>query len=377
MTKLPEVVALEKAKIALMSSPDAVFFTVICFSLKAAWITTIPTAATDGRSLYLNPEFFLDLTTPERVFVLLHETLHCAFMHITRRGTKDPTRWNYAADYAINGLLVARGFKMPSGGLHDLQYANLSVEQIYALLPEMPADPRLMDILAPKSIEGTDTPAQSAKALEDDMSDILIRASIMAKAAGNTAGSIPGDIQIFLDRLLNPRFPWHRILARYINTWTKHDYSLKRPNRRFFPTHYLPSRTSESLMDLVICVDTSGSVSDAEFKGFIGETASVFKMMRPEKITLIQFDTTIKEVTPIKSIRDLMAVRFRGRGGTSIDPVFEWINTNKPQLVLLFTDGDFNQHSEVTCKTNLLWIIHNNPGFKTKTGKVIHYEVAT
>ena len=64
--------ALNKAKIRLMSTPDSAFFTTVCFSLKHIWDESIPTAATNGKEIRFNPDFFMSLNTDEQVFLLLH-----------------------------------------------------------------------------------------------------------------------------------------------------------------------------------------------------------------------------------------------------------------------------------------------------------------
>ena len=131
---------------------------------------------------------------------------------------------------------------------------------------------------------------------------------------------------------------------------------------------------SEKLMDIAIAVDASGSVSDDDFKVFVSETHGILKMMKPDKITLIQFDQNIKSVDTISNIRDLMNVKFIGREGTSIEPVMNWADKHKPKLLLVFTDGEFNFYN-TDYKTNTVFLIHNNPQFKSPYGKVIHYEI--
>ena len=127
-------------------------------------------------------------------------------------------------------------------------------------------------------------------------------------------------------------------------------------------------------MDITIAVDISGSVSDEEFRVFISETHSILRMMKPEKLTLIQFNTQITEISSVNSVQALKNVRFHGRGGTRIGPVIDWANTNKPKLLLVFTDGDFNFYGAKS-EVDTLWLIHNNTKFKSTAGKVIHYEV--
>ena len=44
----------------------------------------LPTAATDGRTIFFNREFFTPLTTKQIEFVIAHEILHNVFDHMTR-----------------------------------------------------------------------------------------------------------------------------------------------------------------------------------------------------------------------------------------------------------------------------------------------------
>jgi predicted metal-dependent peptidase len=375
--------ALSKAKIQLMARPDSVFFTTILFSLKCTFDLSIPTAATNGKWIKINPNFFLELNSEERVFLLLHEALHVAYLHMLRLLDRHPRRWNIAADYVINWQLVERGFKMPKVGLLDKQYAGMSTEQVYSLLPENPSQPCDMDLEPLTSEDGeageeNTSPGKAStaakEALEREVQDILVRASIHSKMAQDSPGTIPGEIQIFLDRLLNPKLPWQRILQKYLQSFAKQDYTFKRPNRRFFPRHHLPSLYSESLIDLAIAVDTSGSVSNADFLRFVSEIHSILRMMKPSKMTLLQFDTAIKSVHEIKDVNELSKVDFRGRGGTHIHPVLEWAEENKPQLLLIFTDGEFKFYQD-HCPHQIVWLIHNNQGFKPPFGKTIHYHI--
>lgn len=358
--------ALNKAKIALMSRPDSAFFTTVCFSLKHQWDESVKTAETDGRTIWTNPEFFMKLNTEEQVFLMLHETLHAAYLHMSRMKGRQPRKWNIAADHVINLQLIDRGFRMPEGGLADRQYAGMSVEQVYDLLPE-PESEEPMDLVVGDG-------SGSNEELQQEMEEILIRAKVQSEISGDKPGTIPGDIEIFLNKLLDPILPWNQILRKYMNSFNKNDYSFRKPNRRFFPNHILPGMFSTSLMDIAIAVDTSGSVTDTEFLHFISEVHSIMKYLRPQKITIIQFDTEIKSVDEVRGVNDLQHIKFTGRGGTYVPPVFEWARENKPKLLMIFSDGYFHTN-EMPEFDPLVWIIHQNPNFKPPQGKVIHYHM--
>ena len=365
MSTPEHVRALEKTKIALMTKPDSVFFCEVAFSLKYVWKEDIPTAATDGIHIFMNPQFFMEQTPEQRLGLLLHECLHPVYMHLTRRGNRQPHKWNIAADHVINLVILDRGFKLPDGGHHDKQYTGMTTEQIYDLLPDPPEPDETIDLLP------SELPQEE---LEQQLEEIIVRAAIRSEQEGDTPGTIPGDIQLFLDKLLKPKLPWNQILIKYLAQFNKSDYTFKKPNKRFFPQYHLPSQYSTCLIDIAVAVDISGSVSDDEFKTFISEIASIFRMMKPNKLTLIQFDTVIHSIDELDGIRDLMQVQFHGRGGTAIEPVIEWAELNKPQLLLFFTDGYFKTKINST-KQEILWLIHNHPKFTIPFGKVIHYQI--
>jgi predicted metal-dependent peptidase len=95
------------------------------------------TAATDGRTLYYNSEFFKDLNVKEIEFVIGHEILHVCYDHFGRREHRDPRLYNCAADYCVNADLIEskigqRPRKTP--GLYDKKYQGWSSEEIYDLL---------------------------------------------------------------------------------------------------------------------------------------------------------------------------------------------------------------------------------------------------
>jgi predicted metal-dependent peptidase len=127
-------VRIQKARTALLL--DHPFFGTLLFRLGARARSSIATMATDGVSLYFNPEFVDSLSSAELIGVLAHETMHPALQHHTRRGGREPKRWNMACDYAINPLLVDAGLTLPKNVLLDDRFCGMSAERIYNLLED-------------------------------------------------------------------------------------------------------------------------------------------------------------------------------------------------------------------------------------------------
>src|ERR1700757_4574927 len=125
---LSSVVRIQKSRAALLL--DHPFFGTLLFRLGAQARSSIATMATDGVSLYFNPEFVEGLSSAELIGTLAHECMHLALQHHTRRVGRNPRRWNMACDYAINPMLVDAGLTLPKGVLMDRRFRGMSAEEI-------------------------------------------------------------------------------------------------------------------------------------------------------------------------------------------------------------------------------------------------------
>ena len=128
----PTSLRIQKARTALIL--DHPFFGSLLFRLKGRECRSIPTMATDGVSLFYNPDFVQTLNAATLAGTLAHEVMHPALLHHVRRSGRDPKRWNVACDFAINPLLIDAGLSLPDGVLIDNRFRGMSAEQIYNLL---------------------------------------------------------------------------------------------------------------------------------------------------------------------------------------------------------------------------------------------------
>ena len=390
--------AFSRCRISMMGSGSA-FITSVCFSLKCIFTDDVPRAATDGKNIYFNPEWFMSILHAQRVGVLVHEVWHVALNHCklqkySRLGTRDPMLWNISCDGIINNYVLDSGMELPADRVEFPDKKNgipcvrgMSCEQVYAMLEEkvkmqMPMpniDPADVDLLEPapsdtkgdtKSVAGQANPEE----MDMDMKQILVRAAMASQMAGEDPGSLPGDIQFVLDKITNPKLPWNQLVMRYFKANAKTNYNFRRPNRRYFPKHYLPSKNDKTLDHVTMAIDMSGSVSDQEITQFIGEIAQVLRNIQPKTLIMVEFDTELQNVTELRSANELLTHEFKGRGGTIIDPVMDYVNEHPTDLLIMFTDGYFYEaENDPTCP--VLWVIYANPGFTHHYGKVIHAEI--
>ena len=119
------------------------FFAALLMMAPVVITDSVLTAATDGRQLLFNPEFIEPLSADELDGLIVHELLHCALLHIPRRGEREPLLWNIAADIHINGMIREMPLlQLPAGSINKItvsgkiQELSLLVTIIDLLLPQ-------------------------------------------------------------------------------------------------------------------------------------------------------------------------------------------------------------------------------------------------
>lgn len=358
-----------KTKTRMMRNKQTVFFSTLVMSLRTVWDDSQPTAYTNGRVVGWNPDFFLLLDRDERIFVQTHEVCHIVWKHLLRLPGKIASIWQAATDFAINITLKEAGFKVPDESkikiYLDDRFSGMTANQIYDILIKegwQPPPGKYMDDLR--------EPEEPKADHEQHVKELLVRAVTATKMSGG-AGTIPGNVLILLDELLNPQLPWDTILYRWLNARKRTGYDYTKPNKRFFPEFFLPTRSGKGLDHIVVFMDVSCSVEDFQFKIMASELGGILKRFKP-RVTLITFNTVITGIHHIKSYADLLRVQFKGRGGTDCEEMFKWLEENKPDAAICFTDGEFYWHRD-TLSVPLVWIINDNPDFHPRFGKAVYY----
>jgi len=269
-----------------------------------------PTTATDARAFYYNPEYIRQLSIEQTQFMLAHEALHYALSHFARRRHRVRHKWDLACDYAVNPLLIDAGLTPPPEALHIPLYKGMTAEEIYPLIEDNDAS-RTLDKHAYdrdnqsrgrdsglREDDLTDRPlatdpqdgeqgggtqarpepesgggAAEPEPLQPDEQETL-NVQWQQRLAGAAqqamqAGKLGGELARMIDHLLQPQLPWRMLLARYMTAAARDDYSYMRPSRRE-GDFILPTLRSHQLQ-LVVAVDTSGSIKARELAEFIAE----------------------------------------------------------------------------------------------------------
>ena len=361
---------LSKAKVRFLTNKKTMFLSSLCASLETVLDDNVSYGATDGKKLYINPESFLKLSDDKQVFLLAHETLHVAYLHMHRLGNRDPELFNMAADYVINLELVEQGFKMIEGGLIDSNYSGLSTEEVYDLLLKDNTESN-DNSMSNDIMYGSQDSQESQGAMQEIQSKI-IQAAMIAQQA-EQAGSIPASIKRYLDELLKPKVNWKVVLRRFFNDLDTQDISWRRPKKKYLPM-YLPTRHSTQLSAISIAIDTSGSISTQEFNRFISEVTSIFRFLKPKELEVIQFDYDIKSIDKVKNIKQLNAIDFKGGGGTDVRQVIQRFIDKPTKALVIITDGYLSTNLPVP-RYPVIWVVFNNPNFEAPFGQCIHFNL--
>ena len=358
---------LDRTKSKVFLDPtNAVFLGSLMCSLEFKWDESIPTSGTDGTNLLWNPDRFKGLPLDSRKTDLCHELWHVALLHPLRRGARDHEIWNIACDIRIDLLLEAQGFTFEGiGGVdRDKKYKDWVEEDIYDDLIKNPP-PKKKCTCASHSMP-------DSKQLQQALINSVVQAMHQAVIAGQ-AGSLPGQIKETLNKFLEPVIPWQTVLMQFFTDLLEEDYTWSRPNRRY-EDMYLPAKFMDEgkLEHLMFFEDVSGSISKADSIRFNSEVKYVQEVLKPSKLTLVQFDTKIQEVKEYLEEEPFEEFKVSTGGGTSLVCVRNYINEHKPTAAIIFSDMLVHPMQKPDFDIPIIWVAINNKSTKVNFGKLIH-----
>jgi predicted metal-dependent peptidase len=345
--------------------------------------TKTKTACTNGRDEAYNPDFVDSLTDAEFRFVILHECYHKMYQHLTTYRDLDKIdhdRANRACDYVINLKLMDEdktGFiKMPECGLYDEQYRGMSAREVFALLP--PSDNN--DGGGNGQSPFDDHEWDEAEALSNEEKEDLAKQIDEAVRQGSIlAGKLGNGSNRTLEDLLETKQNWKELLRDFVTTvCTGKDYSTwKRPNRRYMGLDIImPSGISETMGEVLIGIDTSGSIDAESLASFLTEVKGVCDQVKPSKVRLVYWDTSVRseEVYLQDELDNLTrSTKPKGGGGTDVRCVPAYMGEHgiKPECAIILTDG-YLGGGWGTWTVPLLWVILNNKSARPTSGTSIY-----
>jgi predicted metal-dependent peptidase len=350
-----------------------------------------PCMATDGRYQLYNPAWVAEQPVDKLACVLAHEVTHLTLHHQLRRNGRDYKVWNEACDYSVNAELKTGGWEIPEEALHNPLFDGMAAEQVYASLineqkeegggekkEEGQPEPGSGDqgskqqgeeqtgssekAKADPNQQGTGqgagsqaagqeikpAPGQEGQVLEPlnegdhaAGADAWNQAVVAAARQAEKAGKLPGNIARRVQKILHPPRNWREELRHYFRSTAIDELNYSRFNRRYVDLDlYLPSMQSETMGNLVIAIDTSGSINDVALVAFMVEMESILQEVHTEEVTMFSCDYNVQSMAT--SYDGCLPADFvmKGGGGTRFSPVFERVEELglNPELLIYFTD---------------------------------------
>jgi predicted metal-dependent peptidase len=332
---------------------EAMIAAVVAATMRAPWIGRVLSrlkieaidkpdvvAQTDGCRLQFNPERFAAYSDTQQVAIAAHEALHVLFRHSERLSDiRDHGLNNAAADYAINGYLLGKGFDLPPDALYDPQFDGMGAREIRARLfyysnPWLP----------PPAWGNVQCDGQS---LDNDAE--------VAQARGDAGGDAGLDAMICREFGVNPqasRLNLEHVLSRLLITEAVWNRDYRRPSRISddFPAWVEVDEKPR----VVVALDISGSIRPEIRETFVGVLARV-----TTPVTVIAVDTLVRGVwhevcaSNIAKLRDELPAR---GGGTCFQPALDFAAAARANLVYL-TDGDTGENTLAGRGVPVKWLI--------------------
>lgn len=417
---------IKRGHITLMKHPQTALYSGVMLMGTTAVEEGVPTAYTDGVNKKYGLKFLESITSESKVRgLILHENLHVALKQVVfgrAMFLENPKMANLAADFVVNDIITCidgtvagtseRLVELPDGAVYDAMFHDWSMREVYNYLKKnaktgngsgkgqgqggqgntppsggnQPNDDdgdgdtvtvngKTYDISQSDEHDfiGREVSAEEAKEILDDIDKAL-------REGGMLAGRMGAKIPRVISDLLEPKIDWREALREFVSSTTKgnDEFTWRRMSKRHMANDiYLPSVENESIGEIVVAIDTSGSIGGAEITEFATELVSICDLCQPEAVRVLWWDT---EVHGEQIFRDNYAniaklLKPVGGGGTTVSCVSEYVNRNKikAECVLVFTDGYVESNISWNISSPTLWMVTQRKDFVPPVGKKVMF----
>jgi predicted metal-dependent peptidase len=403
---LTEEQRVKKGHIALMKHPETALWSGIMM-MGATSVVDDPsvTAYTDG----VNKKYgrgFLQAVCKDQAEVnglILHENLHIGLRHMIHSidlFREDRQLANMAADYVVNDIIMNIKDKslvrLPQGGCYDPKYHNMNMREVYRLLKKDKEDRCKGGSSGEGETQGDgggggggykfddhdidgegsaqDMTPEEAKAMDARIDRAIREGALLA-------GRLGIDLPRAITDLLEPKVNWREVLREFVSSATKgkDEYTWRKFNRRVIANDmYLPTVENETIGEIIVAIDTSGSIGEKELNEFASELVSICESVSPEAVRVLWWDTMVHgEQLFTDNYANIGAMlKPKGGGGTRVSCVSEYLSKNKvnAECVMVFTDGYLESDVKWSVSAPSLWLVTQNKYWTPPVGKKVFME---
>lgn len=403
--KLTTEQRIKRAHVTMMKHPETALYSGVFMLGETSVVDEKITAYTDGLNKRYGRAFMDALTDEEINGLVLHENLHIVFRHLLHNRdlfTESQAIANMAADYVVNDVIVNLNDKrlcaLPKGGLVDPQFHNMNMREVYRILkkkceeggggggsPDENSDPSEGGQQGNGGGGGyqfdehdiTANAPQNAEDVKDIDTKIDRAIREGALLAGRLGAKVPRSIQ----ELLEPSVRWADELKEFVTSSMKgkDEYTWRKFNRRLVANDmYLPTVENETIGEIIVAIDTSGSIGQAQIDEFATELVSICDAVEPETVRVLWWDTMVHGEQVFRDNYDKMHSMLKplGGGGTRVGCVAEHLSRNKiaAECVIVFTDGYVEKDPAWDITSPTLWLVTQNKSWTPPKGRKVVFE---
>lgn len=423
---------IKRAHIALMKHPETALYSGVMLMGTTEVVDAAFTAYTDGINKRYSRAFLETVVDESKCRgLVLHENLHVALKQVPYGKSmfkENPKMANLAADFVVNDIIEnikgtvggssERIVLLPDGAVYDAMFHNWSMREVYNYLKEnaKPSPKRRGSQGEPcdNGSPSNNPPPGGQKDKSDEWDTVEVNGKVYdiskqdehdfdkmveemtheqikeindaidkaLREGGMLAGRMGAKVPRVISDLLEPKVDWREALREFVSASMrgKDEFTWRKLNKRQLANDmYMPSVENETIGEIVIAIDTSGSIGTKELTEFAAELASICDVCVPEKVRVLWWDTMVHaEQTFVGDYQNIAKLlKPEGGGGTHVGCVADYINREKikAECVVVFTDGYVEDNIKWSISSPSLFMVTSNRGFVSPAGaKVIHVD---
>ena len=346
-------------------------------------------AVTKNLVMVWRPEFVAAVTVEELATVLVHEVNHVLRHHLVQFAAAgaDPELANICGDLEINDdLRQIKGAVMPTGDNAPLMPEMFKLapgktwREYYAVLSQQGAAgsrPKGHGVCngrcgsaggSAAENEPGDGDAQGRSPADVERVCKETAQAVQAHAQATGRGSVPAGLERWAgDALKPPKVRWQDKLARATRRAVAFkagavDMRYSRPSRKQAGIGYGPGRPVlptyvAPVPRVMVAVDTSGSMGDAELARCLAECDGVLRAVGSD-LQFITCDADVHTDVVMRTWHDA-ARKMTGGGGTNFVPMFERAMSKRPrpEVLVVMTDGGGPAPSTPPPGIRVVWVL--------------------